>query len=84
MKGGGGDRQKQQQEKMEQMENMKNGILSQVVYMVNIIDQKDYYDGLFIHFEPRESPEVTHGQTVGDSLDEIALPGFGPGGKSQA
>merc|ERR1719361_2230655 len=30
-KGGGGDRQKQQQEKMEQMENMKNGILSQVL-----------------------------------------------------
>ena len=29
--GGGGDRQKQQQEKMEQMENMKNGILSQVI-----------------------------------------------------
>ena len=48
MKGGGGDRQKQQQEKMEQMENMKNGILSQVVYMVNIIDQKDYYDVILI------------------------------------
>ena len=59
VKGGGGDRQKQQQEKMEQMENMKNGILSQVVYMVNIINQFDYYDGLFIYFEPRESPEVT-------------------------
>merc|ERR1712032_36836 len=31
MQGGGGDRQKQQQEKMEQMVNMKNGILSQVL-----------------------------------------------------
>ena len=79
MKGGGGDRQKQQQEKMEQMENMKNGILSQVIH-----GQYDKFYDLFIHFEPRESPEVTHGQTVGDSLDEIALPGFGPGGKSQA
>ena len=52
--------------------------------MANIDSQYDRYCDLFIHFEPRESPEVTHGQTVGDSLDEIALPGFGPGGKSQA
>ena len=29
--GGGGDQRQKQQEKMEQMENMKNGILSQVL-----------------------------------------------------
>ena len=52
--------------------------------MANIDSQYDRFYDLFIHSEPRESPEVTHGQTVGDSLDEIALPGFGPGGQSQA
>ena len=33
--------------------------------MANIDSQYDQFYYLFIHFEPRELPAVTHGQTVG-------------------
>ena len=52
--------------------------------MANIDSQYDKHYDIFVPFEPRESPAVTHGQTVGVTRLIKLLSGFGPGGKSQA